>query len=94
MLYEVITELQASCFQLQTIISLKKYHVIIPEAISLRSVPARNPINEPKPDFKASLCSFPAVSSPITAPKNGPIIIPKGGKKKSPITKPIRNNFV
>lgn len=33
--------------------SFKKYQVIIPEAISFNSVPARKPINEPNPDFNA-----------------------------------------
>ena len=69
--------------------SLKKYHVIIPEVINFNNVPARNPINEPKPDFRASPESFPEVSSPTTAPTNGPTIMPNGGKKNNPIIRPM-----
>lgn len=56
--------------------------------MSFNKVPAKNPRNEPKPDFKAALESFPAVSSPNTAPMKGPTIIPNGGKKTN--QQPVR----
>jgi len=52
-------------------------------------MPDRNPTNEPKPAFIASLESFPDKSSPTTAPRNGPKIIHSGGKNSSPASNPI-----
>ncbi len=66
-----------------------KYQVIIPEAINLSKVPNKKPINEPKADLKAISEFFPWRSSPIKAPRNGPIIIPKGGNKNNPNIRPI-----
>ena len=69
--------------------SLTKYQVIIPEAISFNTVPAINPTKEPNPDLSAAPESFPAVNSPTTAPTNGQIIMPNGGKNKKPAKRPI-----
>ena len=70
-------------------ILLKKYQVIIPETINFNMVPARKPTKEPNSAFKAEPVSLPAINSPTTAPANGKIIMPNGGKIKSPATSPI-----
>ena len=54
--------------------------------MSFKSVPTRKPTKEPNPDLMATPESFPEVNSPITAPRNGPMMIPNGGKKNKPIT--------
>lgn len=68
--------------------SLPKCQAISPETISFRRVPNKKPINEPKPDLRATDESFPARISPITAPAKGPIIIPAGGKNTKPAINP------
>ena len=69
-----------------------------PPAISLNRVPTTNDIIEPNPTFKASLkVSFSAISSPKTAPKNGPTMMPIGPKNKPtmvPTVAPILPAFV
>ena len=42
-----------------------------------------NPIKEPNPDLSACENSLFPNSSPMTAPRNGPRIIPHGKKKKT-----------
>ena len=59
------------------------------EMANFNSVLAKNPINEPNPEVSALPKSFPPISSPITAPKKGPNIMPKG-RKNIPIIVPAR----
>ena len=58
-------------------------------AINFKKEEVRNPIKEPKAAFKAFLeFLLSLIISPIKAPANGPIIIPKGPKKSIPMSKP------
>ena len=65
----------------------------MPEAISLRMMPPKKPEKAPKPARSASLPCLPSIISPKTAPINGPIIIPRGGKKNKPKTKPTTGSL-
>ena len=56
---------------------------------SLTKVPTIKPASDPRAIFSDLFISGSSILAPIKAPKNGPIIIPKGGKKKIPIIKPI-----
>ena len=53
------------------------------------NVEAKNPKNEPNAAFTALLNVLLLMSSPIRAPKKGPIIIPPGMGERSPTTNPI-----
>ena len=62
----------------------------MPPTKSLKNVPTRNDNIEPKPTLRAcSKVSFSDSSSPITAPKKGPSMSPKGPPKM-----PIIKNFI
>lgn len=58
------------------------------QSATFMSAPPKKPTKENKPDLSA-LALFPARSSPITAPRNGPNKIPKGGKTNNPAIIPI-----
>ena len=53
------------------------------------NVPATKPKNAPNPAFNATLNSFSSISSPITAPTKGNMIIHHGGIMNMPATTPI-----
>lgn len=55
---------------------------------SLNSVPVIKPKKAPNPDLQAYTVLFPPIISPKNAPKNGPIIIPQGGKRNIPTRVP------
>ena len=69
--------------------SPKKIQAIQPEAINFSNVPTTKPKNDPKADLKAFFVSELPLISPRKAPANGPMIIPNGGKKNKPTTKPM-----
>ena len=53
-------------------------------------MPTKNPARAPNAILIAVYASeFSSALAPRKAPKNGPIIIPRGGKKKTPRIKPI-----
>lgn len=58
------------------------------DTTNLRNVEVINPRNEPKAALSAVLESFLFSNSPISAPKNGPMIIPPGIGNMSPAIKP------
>lgn len=58
------------------------------QQMSFTPIPIRNPKTEPIEATKAEAKSFLAINSPISAPKKGPYIIPRG-KKNNPIIVPI-----
>lgn len=59
-----------------------------PEKAIFNPMPARFPTNTPQPTRKAFSLSLPANNSPMTAPINPPMNIPKGGKTRSPMSNP------
>ena len=57
--------------------------------INFRNEEAIKPRNEPKAALSALSISLRWIISPISAPKKGPIIIPKGIGDNKPTTRPI-----
>ena len=64
------------CHQMLAAVS----HNIMPEAMSFRPVPRRNPANAPRADLADVHTELPAnASSAMNAPANAPAMMPTGG---------------
>ena len=76
---------------------LMKYQMYSPHTPIFSPVVRMNPTKEPIPDLSAVMVPSPFRSSPAIAPRNGPMMSPKGGKKSptmSPTMLPMVPNLL
>jgi hypothetical protein len=71
-------------------ITIMKEISIIKARIRLNTIPEKRPSTVPKPVLTAAPTSCNSIYSPIKAPNQGPINIPKGGKNIAPTKVPIK----